>query len=196
MTSKLISDTGKFVKDSLGFLDNIYVRWFLIILVILYITGLAPLFTYDVIRIFQNPLVKLFFLLFILYIAVKDLPLALLLVIAFVVSMHFGYTYQVGAELGKDGAVFKAGVVNTDDGKQFETIDGNVENLVGTEKTGPDGGNYNNYFDCVKECADGDINKGALDTPCKGVGVWKDELNAQGIDCPLGYSGSKVGSPF
>lgn len=191
MTAQLVRDSTKFIKDSLSFLDNLYIRWFLIILVILYITGFAPMMTAEVSELFHTPVVKFLFLLFILYIAVKDFPLALLLVVALLVSMQMGYTYQAGVKVGKGGAVVEAGVVEAD--KEQPT---GVEAMVGSAEAGPDGGNYNQYFDCVKDCADGDIDKGALDTPCTGVGVWKDELNAQGLDCPLGFSGEKVGSPF
>lgn len=31
---------------------------------------------------------------------------------------------------------------------------------------------------------------------CKGVSVWKDELNAQGLNFPIGYSGGQVGSTY
>ena len=31
---------------------------------------------------------------------------------------------------------------------------------------------------------------------CKGVQVWKDELNAQGLNHPIGYAGGQVGSTF
>ena len=31
---------------------------------------------------------------------------------------------------------------------------------------------------------------------CKGVSVWKDELNAQGLNFPIGYSGVNVGSTY
>ncbi len=117
-----------------------------------------------------------------------------------------GYRYQLGAQLGvtpggiQAGA--KAGVMQEDAdgaGVEFKAQLGgdSVEGMIGgDDPENPDGFNYNHYFDCVKDCADGDIDRGALDTPCRGVGVWKEELNAQGLNCPLGFSGTKDGAPF
>lgn len=196
----------KIINDSLGFLDNEWIRFTLIILVVLYIIGAIPMLTPDVAYIFHNPLVKLGFILLIIYVAFKDIPLALLLALAFVLSLQMGYRYHLGAQLGVSpmgiAAGAKAGIDQDDDtgaGVELKAHLGEqqVEGMFGGKNDeNPDGFNYNHYFDCVKECADGDMNTGALDTPCRGVGVWKDELNAQGLNCPLGFSGTKDGAPF
>ena len=195
----------KMIDDSLGFLDNNWIRFTLIILIILYIAGGIPLITSDVAYIFHNPLVKIGFIILIIYIAFKDVPLALLLALAFVLSLQMGYRYQLGAQFGVSqtgiSAGAKAGLGQLDEDDVNIELKGKIgQNIEGmhmeADHESPDGANYNHYFDCVKDCADGDINKGALDTPCKGVGVWKDELNAQGLNCPLGYSGGKDGAPF
>ncbi len=55
----------KMIQDSLSFLDNQFVRLTIIVLLILYIAGGIPLLTYEVASIFQNPLVKLGFVLLI-----------------------------------------------------------------------------------------------------------------------------------
>jgi len=198
----------KFLKDSLSFLDNTWVRWFLVALVILYVVGVLPMLTGEVLSVFQNPLVKLVALVFIVYVALKDLPLALLLGLAFVLSLLVGYEYQFGLNLGPGlSAGVSAGVAGDNGpsasvGAQASTsgvhasVDAETFSLGLGGSDDPEGGNFNKYSDCVKECAEGGVGSGPLDSPCKGVGVWKKEWNAQGLNCPLGYSGGKVGSPF
>lgn len=183
----------KFIDESLGFLNITWVRIAIIIIIILYIAGVIPMFTEEVASIFHNPLVKILFILLIIYIGFKDIPIALLLALAFVISLQMGYRYQLGVSVGPGvTAGVKAGIAENAEAGTPE-----VEQMVGHDKGDtPDGYNYNHYFDCVKECAENDLGKDGLDSPCTGVGVWKDEINAQGLNCPLGFSGEKTGSPF
>lgn len=199
--TNLLKQTQKIISDSLGFLDIIWVRLILIALLIIYIVGGVPMLTMDVARIFHNPLVKMGFVLLILYIGVKDIPLALLLALAFVLSLQMGYRFYLGgrADVGAGGAGIsaEAGVGGDDNARiSAEARVGSVEGMMGDGEDGTKGYNYNHYSDCVKDCAENDLGSGDLDSPCKGVGVWKDELNAQGLNCPLGYSGDKEGAPF
>lgn len=186
----------KYVGESLGFLDIPWIRWTLIIILILYIVGLIPMFTEEIITIFHNPIIKILIIVFILYIAAKDLPLALLIAVAFILSMHLGYKYDVGLSLGPGIQAALGGGVAKPEKEDDENDEEGYENMTNPDDDIPEGGNYNQYFDCVKECVKDEVGKGALDTPCKGVGVWKQELNAQGLNCPLGFSGEKIGSPF
>lgn len=199
--TNLLKQTQKVIDDSLGFLDIMWVRLLLIALVILYIVGGVPMLTTEVARIFHNPLVKMAFVLLILYIGVKDIPLALLLALAFVLSLQMGYKYYLGgrADVGATGAGIsaEAGLGDGEDARiSAEARVGDVEGMTGDNDENPEGYNYNEYSDCVKDCAENDLGSGELDSPCRGVGVWKDELNAQGLNCPLGYSGEKDGAPF
>jgi hypothetical protein len=188
----------KFINESLGFLDIAWIRYLIMIILILYIIGAIPLFTEEIAEIFHNPLIKILFILLIIYIGFKDLVLAILLAIAFVLSLQVGYKFRFGTHFGISPQGVAAGAeagINDDAKIELKAhLGDNVEGMKSSES--PDGYNYNNYFDCVKECADDDLGTGDLDSPCKGVGVWKKELNAQGLNCPLGYSGSKDGSPF
>ena len=49
---------------------------------------------------------------------------------------------------------------------------------------------YNSSVDCVKNCN----SSGNLNSPCKGVSTFKNELNAQGLNCPLGNPGRDYAS--
>ena len=183
----------KFLAESLSFLDNFWVRVLLIALIIAYIVGVLPFLTSEVARVFHNPVVKVLVLVFIAYVAIKDLPLALLLGLAFVLSLFVGYQYQFGVSVGP-GLSGSVRVGAGGDGGPSASFEAKAE-AFSTETDNPKGGNYNQYSDCTKECAEG-TSGGSLDTPCKGTGVWDNELNAQGLNCPSGYSGGRVGSPF
>jgi len=56
---------------------------------------------------------------------------------------------------------------------------------------------YNAPYDCVcnENCADecDKDNRGCL---CTGVATWNDELNAQGLNYPMGYAGSQEGATY
>ena len=193
------------VNRSLGFLDNFWVRVIIAALIILYIIGGIPMLTGDIASIFHNPIVKLLFLALIIYIGIKDIPLALLLALAFVLSLQMGYSYQFGTQFGASqqgittGADVVAGPANISVKAGLSNpFAPSVEGMIGDQSTEDPvkGGNYNKYFDCVKDCAENDLGTGALNSPCRAVGVWTDELNAQGLNCPLGFSGQKRGAPF
>lgn len=197
----------KIINDSLGFLDITWVRILIFVIIILYIVGAIPLLTADVASIFHSPLVKMLIIIFILYVGFKDIPLALLLALAFVLSIQIGYRYQLGAQIGASPtgitAGAKAGISEGDDGHganidvKAKLGENSIEGMIGDNGDDkPEGFNYNNYSDCVKDCAENDLGQGSLSSPCKGVGVWKEELNAQGLNCPLGFSGLKDGAPF
>jgi hypothetical protein len=197
MTTKALKDVQKFIEESLGFLEISWIRIIFMALVILYIIGGIPLLTAEIVRIFHHPLIKVGIILLILYIGLKDIPLALLLALAFVLSLQMGYRYQMGAQIGASPTGLSAGAeAGVGDSKiALEAKLGNVEGMLG-QKDEPQGGNYNRHSDCVQDCADGDLGRGSLDSPCKGVGVWEDSFNAQGLNCPLGFSGDKDGAPF
>ena len=187
----------KFIEESLGFLDNMYVRFILIGLLILYAAGVVPMLTPEVSMIFDNPFVKVIFLLFVVYIAFKDLPLALLLGLVYVLSLQIHYRNTAMYSMAEGGAE-EGGEEGFENTEEEEEENGETESMIGAREAdqGPEGYNFSDFYDCVQECGENDLNKGEMSSPCRGVGVWKDELNAQGLNCPLGNSGMKEGSPF
>ena len=56
---------------------------------------------------------------------------------------------------------------------------------------------YNASYDCVcaEDCAD-NCDKNGRGCLCKGVATWQDELNAQGMNYPMGAPGPQVGATF
>lgn len=180
---------SKTLEKSLKFLEIPSIRWTLIILLVIYITGIVPLFNEQIAMIFHYSIVKLLILLFIIYIAFKDSLIALLLVIAFVLSLFMGYEYGFGFRLGPG---LRGGLQ-----AQIPGLEGDIEARISgegfTDSQGPEGGNYNKFDDCVKPCAEGIAD---LKSECKGMGVWKKEFNTQGLGCPPGFSGQRIGSPY
>lgn len=54
---------------------------------------------------------------------------------------------------------------------------------------------FNNNDSCINNCKDKNNNNKDLSTQCGNITTWKDQISAQGLDCPVpGFTGS-VGSP-
>ena len=71
------------------------VKIIVIITIVIYIVGVIPTFTNTISVIFSNPLFKIGFLIFILYIGYKDLTIGSLLLIAFIIS-YLSITNNIG----------------------------------------------------------------------------------------------------
>lgn len=181
----------KYIKDSLSFLDNFYVKMFIIVFLILYIIGVAPNLTQDIAVIFDHPIVKVLFVILIAYIGFKDPSIAMLLAIAFILSLLMGYRFQFGFDLSKQGVGIEAGISAEEAEKEAQHQQG-AEGFM-NDNSDTDGGNYNHYFDCVKANEEGTASQ---NPECQGVGYWNKELNTQGLNNPLGYSGTKVGAHY
>lgn len=82
------SDYKTYLNESLEFLDNSNVQIGLYSVIILYIIFVIPLLTPDVSHIFNNTFVQIFLLFLIIYISYKDIYLGILLLIAFIMSLH------------------------------------------------------------------------------------------------------------
>jgi hypothetical protein len=81
-------------------------------------------------------------------------------------------------------------------GESFES--GSDCNVVSPTSNGCDPiVGYNSPYDCVcnGDCG-GECDKDKQGCLCKGVETWKDELNAQGLNQPMGYSGTQDGATF
>jgi translation initiation factor IF-1 len=58
-----------------------------------------------------------------------------------------------------------------------------------------DAGNFNYTSGCTGDCKYGlPLQGGPLDGPCNAVSTFNPSLNAQGINCPLGYDGPQIGA--
>jgi hypothetical protein len=82
------SDFQNYVNESLDILDNQTIRIGLYIFLAIYILFVIPTLTPDVSYVFNNPFFQIFAIGLIIYIGVKDIFLAILLLIAYILSLH------------------------------------------------------------------------------------------------------------
>ena len=179
---RFLDETSLFVNDSLNFLEIPSIRFILIILLILYTTALVPRLTQSLNEIFNNIFVKILMLLVIVYLGQKDPVLALLVGIAFIMSIIQTNQPQFGNNL--------LSPVPTSSFKGQEEnypLPKNEEQKV----TDP------NNTQCLNQCASGGImGTGNLNNRCTPIAAFNNELNAQGLNCPMGNSGNMVGAIF
>ena len=196
----------KLLGDLLSFLDHGNVRIFLIVVLALYSALIVPRLDTFVTSIFAHPLMKLFGLLLIILLSHKDVTLALLLAIAYVTStvvLTRSLEHMTNDQNKDDDED------NTDDKKEehHEDVDhndhennsleqekdqnnveeekDNVETFLNLESNAEVLG-YNAPVNCVNNCD----SMGSLSSPCKGVGTFTNEMNAQGLNCPVGNPGN------
>jgi hypothetical protein len=76
------------VKGSLSFLDNQYVSGILMLIIVLYASLAAPQLPPNIAKIFDYNLTRLVISFLILYVSIKSVPIALILAIAFIISIQ------------------------------------------------------------------------------------------------------------
>ena len=177
----------RLVANSLKVLERPHVRLAVVALVVLYVANVLPRYSVVVNSLCAHPVVRVLALLAIMAVACKDVPLALLLAVAYVVSvqgkcmehMEDMMEHIVGASEEEDEPM---GEIQINRG---ESAPVNTENFaVGDDGAGPAGANQT--FNCATTCPgsqDGDLSH-----PCVGVAAMSPEANAQGLGtgCPVG----------
>ena len=214
MTSVLDSIHKDIVKG-LSFLDNKIVRTILIVILVIYNSSLLSIVNVEVSKIFRIPLVKLLVVIVIVLVGLKDPVLAILLAIALVLSsgysdnlenLSFGdFTKALNENLKKvSGDVSQ---VKEDSDKvegEVRHIKQEADNVSNSDSddvesfhnlsqpsvdNGPQG--YNNDPNCLSSCCSGNKKD---NMQCEAVTTFTNELNAQGLNCPMGFDGNHVGS--
>lgn len=163
---------NKFLHKNLSFLNNTYLRYSLLLILVLYAANFIPYLTYSISELFNNIVLKIITIILILFVATKDPLLALMLAICFLL------TIQLNA---------KRTVIN-----HIKQMVPTVEKME--DKTSPLG--FNTQVSCLNENAGCSTN---LSAPCDAVAVFKDEENAQGLNCdaPNGFlHNMQTVSPF
>lgn len=175
----------RLVANSLKVLERPHVRLVVVALVVLYVANVLPRYSTIVNTLCSHPVVRVLALLAVMAVACKDVPLALLLAVAYVVSvqgkcmetMEDMMEEVVGASEEEDEEI---GQVN-----RGESAPVNAENFaVGDDGSGPAGANQT--FNCATTCPGSQ--SGDLSNPCVGVAAMSPEANAQGLGtgCPVG----------
>ena len=82
---------------------------------------------------------------------------------------------------------------NNDEKKDDQKQDDSVEKFHNLAQPSADNGpqGYNNDPNCLSSCCSGEKNS---NPQCSAVTTFTNELNAQGLNCPMGFDGNHVGS--
>lgn len=159
----------------------------------------------------NNNIVRVLAILLVVYIGVKDVTLAVLLAIAFILIVRAcGQTQMFNSAnseyisnddmdnspapeniFADQAAMPSPSVSEEEDAVYRQFIESQVENndVIGY--------NSNETDECLQLCAtDGSLPSDQGNDQCSAVATWNNELNAQGLNCPMGDPSTPVGAPF
>lgn len=175
---RLIREVSIFIDRSLDFLENPTIRFLIILILIVYITALVPMLNNNLNKVFNHIVVKLIMLITIVYLGTKDPLVALLLTIAFMMSLLETKYYG-----------------NFDNVEINDYVPEVKEDKVTTEQIRDEKGSNQDDKQCTNECGqNGNMNGG--NEQCTPISAFNNELNAQGMNCPMGDGINLFGSPF
>ena len=173
---RLVREISIFIDRSLDFLENPTIRFIIIAILIVYITTLVPLLNNNLNKLFDNVIVKIIVLISIVYLGTKDPLIALLLTIAFMMSLLQTKYY---GEF--DNVEIKDYIPEVKEVKETQ------------EKIRDEKGFNQDDKQCQNECTTvGNMNN----SQCTPITAFNNELNAQGMNCPMGNGVNLFGSPF
>lgn len=185
---RLLRELNIFIDQSLDFLENPVIKLILVIIIISYCVGVVPFLNNELSKIFNNTLVKFVMLIVVMYLGVKDPTLALLITIAYIMS-----------------------IVQTNLYGKYDTVEiKNYEPETPPPVNEENNSNSTNYLDgfnnvnngvnqddkqCNNQC---DTNSNLNDNEqCTPITAFSNSLNTQGLNCPMGGNGVDLfGSPF
>lgn len=219
---KPMENLEKLIHRSLGLLDNHYVRLILVLLLVAYSAGVMPSLNREISAGLSNVFGRLLVLLGIMYISVKDVPLAMLLAIAYVLTVHMsggnienmhcdsdkeegfeGSSSQDGSShdgSAHDGSAHHDsahhdsvhGATEAEDENDAESPASLTEGLDMNEKVFVPSGYKPSNNSCLQDCANGESLPQGPTGQCGSTATWKGENNAQGMNCPMGYGGEEL----
>jgi hypothetical protein len=188
---KSMDNLVKGIRSSLSLLDNHYVKLVLTVLLVAYSSGLVPSINREVSVGLSNMWVRALVLLLIMYVSVKDVALAMLLSVAFVLTVHMSGGNVEGME---NSGPSPASEEEEGDATEDESAEpfASVEGMEGGSQMVPSGFNSDNK-QCLQDCANGDsLPTSDVSGQCGSVATWNNENNAQGMNCPMGYGGDEL----
>lgn len=190
-----MNDLVKGIRRSLSLLDNQYVQLVLIVLLVAYSAGLAPQLNRDISAGLSNVWVRALVLLVIMYVSVKDVALAMLLSIAYVLTVHMAGGNVEGMEGSAHTGPSPASEEEEGDATEDESAEPFApveEGMDGGAPSAPSGYNPGNK-PCFQDCANGQaLPTDDVSGQCGGVATWNNENNAQGMNCPMGFGGDEL----
>lgn len=188
---RLLRELNIFIDQSLDFLENPVIRLSLVILLILYSTAVIPYLNRDLNKVFNHTVVKFLMLIVVMYLGVKDPTLALLVTIAYMMSIV--QTNYYGSYDSIEIKDYKSEELKNE--KLNETPSQNNE----SQNNNGFNNNSNGFNQDDKQCnnictRNEDLNNNEQCTP---ITAFSNELNTQGLNCPMGGNGVNLfGSPF
>ena len=175
---RLIREVSIFIDRSLDFLENPTIRFFIILVLIIYITALIPMLNNNLNQLFDHTVVKLIMLIIIVYLGSKDPIIALLFAIAFIMSLLQTKYYG-----------------NYDNIEVKDYVPEVTAEKDSSEKMRDEKGSGQDDKQCSNECSqNGNMDSG--NEQCTPISAFNNELNAQGMNCPMGDGINLFGSPF
>ena len=187
--SRLLREINLFIDGSLDFLEVPSIRFFLIFVLILYSTALVPMLNKNLNKFFDNVFVKLVMLAIIAFIGTKDPVLALLIAIAFIMSLlRTNYYGEYGTveinDYVPEGKVSNSTPQVPEEQTESNTEynqDNNQQNPQNNQQNNTQQGSNMNNNQCLNECAlDGRLTS----DQCTPISAFNNEMNAQGLNCP------------
>ena len=200
--NKQLKDIEKVWNRSVSWMDNLYVKVAIIVILILYSSTIFNNINIYVGSIYKNNFVKLVVLILIAWLAPKCPIVALLLAVSFVVSVIYSRSnehFENGDDVQKNESDYQSpkkalaneveqfvpGMFsNSDAMTQNDVQNMNVDKKINEMKDNINHNCkdlYNPKFEAV-----GDL--------CKSVQTFTNELNPQGLNHPQGFDGNVMGS--
>lgn len=169
----------KMVSDSLKILDHPHVHLVVVAALVLYVANVLPRYSVVVNTLCSHPVVRVLVLLAIMAVACRHTPLAILMAVAYVVSVQ-GKCMEHMEDM-MDEVAGATEQEDEDEGRtqvnRNESAPVNAENFaLGDNGEGPRPANRR--FNCSAGCADDGSMPTDLSNACSGVGT-------QGLHCPV-----------
>jgi hypothetical protein len=206
--SKSLEPLDKNIMNSLSFLDNMYVKVIIYSILILYSSTYFEninMYLGDLYK--RHKFINIIILLLIVYLGRKCPVIGILLGVAYVITLSYG-SYKEKFTSGSSGDSDSSSggddsenvVYSTNNNNSMYSNEDTVESFLpgfmennGEEKKNTEIKIKQKSSDCK-----------SLYTPefesigdvCSSVNTFKDELNAQGLNSPLGFNSNVIGSPL
>lgn len=171
----------------LNYLNNHYIRSTLLVILIILASGVVPMMDAVLIDIMCEWWMKIIMLLIIIWVSHRDVPVALIIGITYVMILcrkeYFTNSQMMNMALNDQLAANPQQI----EGEEGGTNVGASEELDQRESmTSGNGGpiGFNATPNCIGQAGTG----GDLSDPCRGVGTFSPDLNAQGLNTVLGYT--------
>lgn len=212
-----------FIDSSLDVLDNYTVRFMFISIIIIYSIIIIPILDNKFYNILNNNIFKLLLFLFIIYIGTKDSIISILIISSYLLSLiHLNNKFENNSydniqnniiENNQNDTI-KNNLQSFISNKSIKNNINDLNNINNINNINDVNNNINNINDinninnnndvnnindnnCLNQCTrDNNLNKNDLTDQCTPISAFNNDLNAQGLNCPLGNDNIINGALF